>query len=409
MKKFLACLIVVLLVSLVSGAEAKSVTLQFYHWIGADAGPVVEKINQMFSEEYPDIMVEFESANTDQYITTLQTRLAANDAPDIFGVFPGTKFHPIAAAGHLMDLSDQPWVDTLMSGSQFIATYQGKVYTMPIDQNVIGVTYNKQMFADLQLSIPQTWDEFLQVCEALKTADITPIALGNKDLWVTQLIPYAMAPSAIYRDTPDWDRQRYDGKVTFVNSPWVQMMQDYLDLEQKGYFNPSSLGTTYDRTIDLVGTGKTAMVVNGNWILAGIKNVAPDMQLGMFPLPYAQSGEKVYVSSAVGGTITLAARTKYPEEAKKYLEFWARPDIAAMYLTEKKAFPVSVGVIPELDPSAAEMLPYMEVGTYPFLDQNWPAGVQDTMFRGIQAVFTGSMTIEEMLQEMDTIWDTNAK
>jgi raffinose/stachyose/melibiose transport system substrate-binding protein len=409
MKKFGVSILIAFVLSVTSIAEAKSVTLQFYHWFGGDAGPVVEQINQLFTEENPDITIEFESANTDQYIPTLQTRLAADDAPDIFGVFPGMKFHPQAAAGYLMDLSDQPWVANLMTGAKLSATYQEKVYTMPVDQNVIGVTYNKKMFADLNLAVPTTWDEFLQVCETLKNAGIVPIALGNKDLWVTQLIPYAMAPSAIYRDTPDWDQQRHEGKVKFANSPWVQMMQDYLDLEKKGYFNPSSLGTTYDQTINLVATDKAAMVVNGNWILPGIKNAAPDIQLGMFPLPYAKAGQKVYVSSAVGTTITIASATKFPEEAKKYLEFWARPDIAALYLTERKAFPVLIGVKPELDPAAAEMLPYIEVGTSPFPDQNWPIGVQDTMFKGIQGVFTGSMTIEQMLQEMDAAWDARAK
>jgi raffinose/stachyose/melibiose transport system substrate-binding protein len=218
-----------------------------------------------------------------------------------------------------------------------------------------------------------------------------------------------MSASAIYRDTPDWDQQRYEGKVTFATSPWVQMMKDYLDLEQKGYFNPSSLGTTFDQTMNMVATGKAAMAVNGNWIIMGIQSAAPDIELGMFPLPYAKAGEKVYVSSAVGTTITIAADTRFPEEAKKYLDFWARPDIAAKYLETLKAFPVSVGVKPELGAAAAEMLPYLEVGTFPFPDQNWPIGVQDTMMKGIQGVFTGSMTIEQMLQEMDAVWDAKAK
>jgi len=409
MKTCRVCLLIAFVLSTTSLAEAKSVTLQFYHWFAADAGPVVERINQMFSKENPDITIEFESANTDQYIPTLQTRLAADDAPDIFGVFPGMKFYPQAAAGYLMDLSDQPWVAKLMTAAKASATYHGNVYTMPVDQNVIGVVYNKKMFTDLHLAVPTTWDEFLRVCETIKNADIVPLALGNKDLWVTQLIPYAMAASAIYRDTPDWDQQRYEGTVKFVTSPWGKMMEDYLDLEKKGYFNTSSLGTTYDQTMNLIATGKAAMVVNGSWILPGIQRIVPDIQLGMFPLPYAGANEKVYVASAVSTTITIASGTEYPEEAKKYLEFWARPDIAAMYITDRKAFPVLVGITPELDPAAAEMLPYIEVGTSPFPDQSWPIGVQDTMFKAIQGVFTGSMTIEQMLQEMDATWDARAK
>lgn len=385
--------------------SAEPVTLSFYHWFGGDAGDTVEKIDAMFTEENPNITVEFETADTGTYEQVINTRLAADDAPDLFGVFPGTKFHPKAEAGYLMDLSDQPWVDNLLDGAKHVATWDGKIMTMPIDQNVIGVIYNKQIFADLGLSVPTTWDEFLAVNDAIKEAGITPMALGIQSAWVDQLIPYAMAPTAIYRDNPDFDQQMYDGEATFVGSPWQQMMEDYLDLEARGYFNDNALGTNYDRGNELMATGQAAMLVQGNWALAGVEDKATEeMDLGMFPLPYNKDGGDIWVSAAVGGTIAISANTEHPEEAKKYLAFWARPDIMEIYLTEKKAFPAEKGVSPELDPAAAEMLPALEVGSYPFLDQNWPPGVQDVMLADIQSVFAGEMTVEEMLQEMDDAW-----
>jgi raffinose/stachyose/melibiose transport system substrate-binding protein len=152
-----------------------------------------------------------------------------------------------------------------------------------------------------------------------------------------------------------------------------------------------------------MASGEAAMLIQGNWAVAALREKAPELEWGMFPLPYDFGGD-VWVSSAIGGTITISANTEHPEEAKKYLAFWARPDIAELYLTEKGAFPVSVGVSPEIDLAAGEMVPYLEVGSYPFLDQNWPAGVQSVMLEGIQSVFAGELTVEEMLQEMDTAW-----
>ncbi|MBT7188902.1 MAG: extracellular solute-binding protein, partial [Anaerolineae bacterium] len=89
--------------------EAEPVTLEFYHWFGADIGEtLIKEINDRFHAEYPNITVEFETADTDTYEQVMTTRLSANDAPDVFGVFPGTKFHPQAEAGYLMDLSNEP-------------------------------------------------------------------------------------------------------------------------------------------------------------------------------------------------------------------------------------------------------------------------------------------------------------
>jgi raffinose/stachyose/melibiose transport system substrate-binding protein len=380
------------------------VTLEFYHWFGADLGnTTIKAINAIFQAENPNITIEFETADTGTFEQVINTRLSADDAPDLFGVFPGTKFHPQAEAGFLMDLNDAPWVDTLFDGAKFVSTYNGNVMTLPIDANVIGVIYNKQIFADLGLEVPLTWDEFLTVSEAIKESGVTPIALGLQSAWVTQLIPYAMAPSAIYRDNIDFDAQMYAGDATFVGSAWEQMMADYLDLGARGYFNNDALGTDYGLSTDLMASGEAAMLIQGNWAVAALRDKAPDLEWGMFPLPYDAGGD-VWVPSAIGGTITISANTEYPEEARKYLEFWARPDIAEIYLNQKGAFPVSEGVNPIIDAAAGEMIPYLEVGSYPFLDQNWPPGVQGVMLEGIQSVFAEEITVEEMLGEMDTAW-----
>lgn len=385
------------------------VTLKFYHWIGTDAGPVVAEINKRFHAENPNITVQFSSNSTDQYETVLKARLAGGDAPDLFGVYPGVKFYPYAKANYLADLSNEPWAANLLPGARRVVTYtDGKVYTLPLDENVIGVTYNKQIFSQHGLSVPTTWADFLAVCEKLKSAGVTPLALGIKDQWVDQLIPYAMAPSAIYRDNIDFDKQLLSGASTFSQSAWTQMMKDYLDLNARGYFNQGPLGTTYVQTTQLIAAGKAAMVVNGNWILAPIKQLNPGLVLGMFPLPYVQAGQPIWVSSAVGTTTAISATTKYPAEARKYLQFWARPDIMGLYLKGKVAYSSFTNITnPALDPAAQEMIAPLKVGAYNFLDQNWPVGVQNVMLQDIQGVFAGSVTISKMLQDMDAAYQQN--
>ncbi len=246
------------------------------------------------------------------------------------------------------------------------------------------------------------------MCEKLKSAGVTPLALGIKDQWVDQLIPYAMAPSAIYRDNLNFDKQLLSGASTFEHSAWTQMMKDYLDLNARGYFNQGPLGTTYVQTTQLIAAGKAAMVVNGNWILAPIRQLNPSLQLGMFPLPYVQTGQPIWISSAVGTTTAISSTTKHPVEARKYLQFWARPDIMALYLKEKVAYSSFTDTSnPALDPAARDMVAPLKVGAYNFLDQNWPVGVQDTMLKDIQGVFAGSVSIPKMLSDMDAAFQKN--
>ena len=68
----------------------------------------------------------------------------------------------------------------------------------------------------------------------------------------------------------------------------------------------------------------------------------------------------------------------------------------------RRPIPAQSNVTPDLDPAAAEMLPALQAGSYNFLDQKWPMGVQDVMLKDIQSVFGGTMTIDQMLKDMDT-------
>ena len=46
-----------------------------------------------------------------------------------------------------------------------------------------GVYYRKDIFEELGLEVPATWDDLLQVSAALKENDIAPFTIGTKYLW----------------------------------------------------------------------------------------------------------------------------------------------------------------------------------------------------------------------------------
>jgi len=379
-----------------SGDDKKpDVTLRVFM---SNVFPLVQDLAEKFTEENPGIKIEFDTTPVDQYDSLLNTKLASGDAPDIFQVYSGKKMERLVKGGHLMDLSDQPWVERLVSGAKERSSHDGKVYALPTSQFVIGVIYNKKIFADLGLSVPEHWEAFLETAQKIKDAGITPLGLGLKDLFTGQFIPYAMAPSAVYRVQPDFDRLMEEGKATFSDSPWKQMMEDYIDLEKRGFFNTGVLGTSNDQIQQLMASGEVAMMVTLSPMLAAIRALNPDNEYGMFPLPYVQEGEKPWVSANVATVAGISSKTKYPEEAKKFLEFLAQPE--NMKILMENNLSVYTDIASEADPAVAEIEPYLVNGTYPFLDSVWPTTVQPVLFTGVQGLF-GGRSIDEMLAEMD--------
>ncbi|MBY9080726.1 extracellular solute-binding protein [Paenibacillus sp. HN-1] len=385
------------------------VTLKMVHWIGTEAGPVVSEINERFHQKYPNITIQVEYAPVDQYQSLIRSRFVAGGAPDLVGIFPGTWKDPFVQAGYLMDLSGSPWESRLQDDALKIMETGGKLYAMPINRNVIGVLYDKQLFRSEGYTIPKSWDEFLALCEKIKHSGVTPLALGIKDQWVTQIIPFAMAASSIYLEDPGFDKELYEGQASFSSSAWKQIFKDYMSLKQKGYFNEGYIGTTYDQMVQMLAKGQAAMMIMGNWSLGPIELTNPKAEIGMFPLPYVQKDEPIGTSSGVSIGIGISSSTSYPEEAQKYLDFWSEPEINALFLERTHSFSVYKDIHPELVPAQREIEPAFQGSTYSFPDQNWPPGVQNTLFQSVQNILTreGEHTIDQALGELDRAYAQN--
>ncbi|CAK4836593.1 unnamed protein product [Aphanomyces euteiches] len=161
--------------------------------------------------------------------------------------------------------------------------------------------------------------------------------------------------------------------------------------------------------VHLLASEKAAMMVMGSWALGPIHLENPAAEIGMFPLPYNQVGEAPWVSLAVSIGIGASATTKHPNEVKQYLEFWARPEINAMFLKEARAFATFKDITLKMDSAQQQMEPYFTTGTYSFLDQRWPPGVQETLFQSVQKLMIqgGTTSVNQMLQDLDQVFSKN--
>src|SRR3546814_1651862 len=82
-----------------------------------------------------------------------------------------------------------------------------------MEQDLMGVYYNKAMFAELGLQVPKTYAEFKDVVEKIKAAGRIPIAFGNRDRW-----PATNTMSLIMGLTSG---RAGEEKVFFGDEPWT--------------------------------------------------------------------------------------------------------------------------------------------------------------------------------------------
>ena len=87
----------------------------------------------------------------------------------------------------LVTIGAQEELENIPAGQRAETFWDGKQWGVPFYQIGTFWAYNKKMFAQAGLdpeNPPATWDEWLNACDSLRAAGITPIGTGFKDGWL---------------------------------------------------------------------------------------------------------------------------------------------------------------------------------------------------------------------------------
>lgn len=155
--------------------------LNIIHYLTEDNKiAALDELVSGFEAEYPDVKVNVEAMSMDNYTDVIKLRFSTNEAPDVIFGQPKS-YTDLIDNGMIMDLSDQEFAGRLSEGATNCVTYNDKIYGVALDQMANVVFYNKDIFEEQGLSVPTTYDEFIDVCKKLKEAGITPCAAGYTD------------------------------------------------------------------------------------------------------------------------------------------------------------------------------------------------------------------------------------
>ncbi|MGW1030031.1 ABC transporter substrate-binding protein [Streptomyces sp. NPDC002577] len=387
-----------------SGGSGGSKTLTL---ASVDQGSI-EDVVKAFEKANPGVKVRYTTSGADQYQQQIRTQLSSGTAPDVMSVWPGNgnpaTTYVLAKPGYLLDLSNQPWAAELPDAIKTVAQYKGKTYTAIFGQNGIGAVYNQQAMAKAGLTPPDTWTELLAFCRAAKAKGTPAFALGNQDNWVTQLVLYALVATTVYGDDRDFDKKMQAGQTTFAKSPWTTALDKYLTMEKTGCFQKNPLGTNYEASQQLAATGKTLGIVQGNWVIALLKQKNPKATFALKALPATDTPSETIIPAAAGAGYGVNAKAKNKELALKFVNFVMSPEGMNLFVKKQGGLPSLPDTGFGADPSLAELSKFIKADrTVPFMDQLWPnAKVQQTMLSGLQEIFSGQSTPEKVLDEMDT-------
>jgi raffinose/stachyose/melibiose transport system substrate-binding protein len=257
---------------------------------------------------------------------------------------------------------------------------------------------------------PTTWNQVLALCDKAKAAGIAAYALGNQDQWVTQLIPYALVPTLVYRTQPNFEAKLKANKASFAKSGWVTAENKYVEMNDRGCFQQAPLSTNYNASLPLVANGQAAGVVQGSWAFAPLRDANKNAKYTMFPFPATNNPAQTWMPGAANAGFAVNAKTTNPL-AMKFVNFVASPAFQNTFAKTQGSLPAYPNRAFKVDPGLTRFVRLQKSGkTYPFPDQLWPnPKVQQAHLVGVQNIFAGKGTITQMLNAMDKAYHSTAK
>lgn len=325
-----------------------------------------KKMFDAFTAKNPNITVKFETTVDTEYETKLTTALRANKGPDIAQLKAYGELQPLVDAGYLVALDDKlaglkDFFPQALDGARSVK--DKKVYGVPYAMPDMGVFYNKKIFADNGISVPQTYDEFINACKKLKAAGIIPIAAGGASgsAWALEIMIGVVGPN-IYGGDAFWTDIE-SGKANFTDPRFVAVLQRLQDMYP--YYSPGSEGVDYTTATQQFINGKAAMFMGGSWENGSFKAQNKDLSFDIFSFPPDKAGGPAITSSFADGSYGLVSGSKNQDAAAKLLDFMTTTEWAQMY-ADNLGWPQARPGVAAKDPVLQSMLKMQEHQT-PYL------------------------------------------
>ncbi len=373
--------------------------------------PGMEPVIAAFTEA-TGIEVNANFATGDADITVVNTQLNAGTGPDVMFSVTGSGnaggLHVRGGAGFLADLSDMDFASripaTLLPGLGL----DGELYGVPVGGTAVGVLWNLTAMEEHGFALPQTWSDMLQLCADARAIGKSAWAMGGADGWPTIMVPYALSATLIYGATPDFDQRQLAQEVTFSNSAWVDVMNQYVEAIDAGCFQENALGTGFIESLSMVARGDALGAPQVNALLALITAEAPEgTRLTIAPIPATENAEETRITASLGANYAVNRESENMAAARAFIDFLASDEGLELYLTNSAGFPILTGGNFELDPTLDILLQHLaddKIGLIP--DQTWTSPqVQVAMIDGLQGLLLGSTDVATVLAAMDAEYE----
>lgn len=276
----------------------------------------------------------------EEFNDKLRTAFANGDTPNVFVDYGGSRTLDYIESGAVECLqpyldADKEWYDSFYPSYWEDLDYTDEgypgIYGVPEKGYTIALYYNKDIFAQNNLTPPETFDDLLDVCEKLTEAGIKPFQCGAKDSY---RLGHLHNNIVLKMYGVEGCQALADRTMAYDSPEMIKTYQVISDMAQKGYLGTDLLSTDSNTEKASFYAQESAMMWDGDWRVGGLLLEGQEVydRTGVIPFPYFKEEYKNVAQGGLNDSLFVSRLNKSEEEIKASVElvkFYTSPEFNA--------------------------------------------------------------------------------
>ncbi|MDE9449832.1 carbohydrate ABC transporter substrate-binding protein [Aliiroseovarius sp. Z3] len=366
---------------------------------------IMEGLAADFDAMHPDLTVELEVVDREAWKSQIRNALTANP-PDVINWYAANRMAPYVNAGLFEDITgmweggDLPGLDSVKGAM----TMDGKQYGVPYTYYQWGIYYREDIFNELGLTEPTTFDEEIANCQKIIDSGRKCYTIGSKFLWTAGgWFDYLNMRTNGF----DFHMKLATGEASWTSDEVRATFANWRKLVDMGAFIDDHQTYSWQEALPFFVNGEATAYLMGNFVVPHLREAGlTDDQIDFYQFP--KIADVPMGEDAPTDTFHIASGAQNKEAARAFLQFVTSPDVQS-----KINGPDGLGQLPvnanasvaddEFIQQGFEMLSNNATGGIAqFFDRDFPAEMASVAMEGLQEFMVFPDNLEDILNRLES-------
>ena len=364
---------------------------------------VMEKLAADFDAMHENLEVELEIIDREAWKSQIRNVLSANP-PDVINWYAANRMMPYVNAGLLEDVSDI-WADIEgLDSVKGALTLDGKQYGVPYTYYQWGVYYREDIFNELGLEEPATWEQELANCQAILDSGRKCYTIGTKFLWTAGgWFDYLNMRTNGF----DFHMALARGEVPWTDDRVRQTFANWRELIDMGAYIDDHQNYSWQEALPFMVNGDATAYLMGNFAVAPMREAGlSDDQIDFYQFP-AINPDVELAEDAPTDTFHVAAGAQNKEAARAFLKYVVSADVQTQINAGDALGQLPVNANSSVDDDEflnqgfTMLSENSSGGVAQFFDRDFPAEMAALGMEGLQEFMVFPDNLEDILQRLE--------